>query len=154
MEQISQTIDSASPFSDPTAFIFATNTSDVTLRQYYPPPVHAAFLWQAFLKNVNPLSKLIYAPQVQTRVRAAEKDYDSITKPYVALLFAIYAAAVTSMKDDDFRSVMGEAKQMLLARYTTATQHALAAAGLLKSLNLVVLQAFAIYLVRFNSTDN
>lgn len=63
------------------------------------------------------------------------------------LLFAIYTAAITSMDEKSCQEVMGESKNTLLTRYITATQHALIKAGFLNSLDLVVLQAFVLYLV-------
>jgi hypothetical protein len=104
-------------------------------------------LWQAYLQNVNPLSKLIYAPLVQDLVVEASRDLNTVPQDSVALLFAIYAAAVMSWKDEECQSKIGESKKALHDRYLAATQQALIAAGFVSSVSLVVLQAFAIFLV-------
>jgi hypothetical protein len=81
-------------------------------------------LWQTFLQNVNPLSKVIHTPEVETQVLDASRDISVISKASGALLLSIYTA-----------------------QYVTATQQALCAAGFMTSSNIVVLQAFVIFLV-------
>ncbi|KUI68464.1 hypothetical protein VM1G_04121 [Cytospora mali] len=109
--------------------------------------MQAFMLWQTFLQNVNPLSKVIHAPLVQPIVIEASKDFDTVPKPSIALLFAIYSAAVMSLKDEDCQSQLNAPKTLLLSRYFSACQQALAAAAFMKSRNLVTLQAFVIFLL-------
>lgn len=105
-------------------------------------------LWQTFLQNVNPLSKVIHAPHVQPQVLEASKDFNSCSKPAIALLFAIYAAAVMSLKEEDCQAQLNGPKTVLLGRYFSAAQQALAAASFMKSRNFVTIQAFVVFLVR------
>jgi hypothetical protein len=136
-------------FSDPTSLIFALTPEETDIQNYYPTPTNAFFLWQKFLENINPLSKLIHAPSVQILVIAASQDLASISKASIAVLFSIYAAATSSMKDSQCLQSLKESKTQLLDRYLGATQRALTAAGIMKSLDLIILQAFSIYMVRF-----
>ncbi len=108
-------------------------------------------LWQAFLQNVNPLTKVIYAPAVQDQIVEATRDFSAMSRGTAALLFAIYSSAVASMTEDECRNKLNGEKTDLLTRYLAATQQALAAAGFIGSASLVVLQAFTLYLV---STSN
>ena len=119
----------------------------LSLAAAHPPAIHAFTLWQAFLQNVNPLSKVIYAPQIQDLIVDAIRDFEAIPAESVALLFAIYAAAITSLKDDECRSKMGEPKKALLDRYLRATQYALIAADFVQNASFILLQAFTIFLV-------
>ncbi|CAK7198156.1 hypothetical protein SEUCBS139899_000814 [Sporothrix eucalyptigena] len=141
----------ATPSTDPSAaFIFgqtgfAPSSSD--LKSLHPQPVHTFILWQTYLLSVNPLSKVIWAPQVQELVIQATSGYDSLSSANVALLFSIYAAAVSSLSDDECQAKLGEPKQPLLAKYLACAQQALAAAGFLRSTSLVLLQSFAIFLL-------
>lgn len=138
---------------DPATLLFSTIRDVVNLRDFHPPPMQAFMLWQTFLQNVNPLSKVIHAPHVQPQVLEASKDFDSVPKPAIALLFAIYAAAVMSLKEEDCQAQLNVAKTVLLSRYFSAAQQALAAASFMKSRNFVTLQAFVVFLVRrSNST--
>lgn len=132
---------------DPATLLFSSVRDIINLRDYHPPPMQAFMLWQTFLQNVNPLSKVIHAPLVQPQVLEASKDFDSVSKPAVALLFAIYAAAVMSLKEEDCQAQLNSNKTTLLSRYFSAAQQALAAASFLKSRNIVTLQAFVIFLV-------
>lgn len=134
-------------FLDPTTLLFSTIRDVVNLRDFHPAPMQAFMLWQTFLQNVNPLSKVIHAPLVQPIVIEASKDFDTVPKPSIALLFAIYAAAVMSLKDEDCQSQLNAPKTLLLTRYFSACQQALAAASFMNSRNLVTLQAFVIFLL-------
>ena len=109
--------------------------------------MQAFMLWQTFLQNVNPLSKVIHAPLVQPIVIEASKDFNTVPKPSIALLFAIYSAAVMSLKEEDCESQLNAPKALLLTRYISACQRALAAASFMKSRNIVTLQAFVVFLV-------
>lgn len=64
-----------------------------------------------------------------------------------ALLFAMYYAAVSAMTPAQCRSHLQEDKEMLLDRYRTATEIALANANILLSSDLITLQALVIFLV-------
>ncbi|KAK2614458.1 hypothetical protein N8I77_001281 [Diaporthe amygdali] len=132
---------------DPSALLFSAFRNVVDLRELHPPPMQAFMLWQAFLQNVNPMSKVIHAPSVQPIIIEASKDFDTVPKPSVALLFAIYAAAIMSLKEEDCQTQFDAQKSLLLTRYFSACQQALAAASFMKSRNLVTLQAFVIFLL-------
>lgn len=132
---------------DPSALLFSSMSDVANLRDLHPPPMQAFMLWQTFLQNVNPLSKVIHAPLVQPQVIEASKDFDSVPKPSVALLFAIYAAAVMSLKEEDCHDQLNGPKAVLLSRYFSACQRALAAVSFMKSRNIVTLQAFVVFLV-------
>lgn len=131
----------------PSSLLFSAFRNVADLRDFHPPPMQAFMLWQAFLQNVNPMSKVIHAPSVQPIIIEASKDLDTVPKPSVALLFAIYAAAIMSLKEEDCQAQFNAPKTLLLARYFSACQQALAAASFMKSRNLVTLQAFVIFLL-------
>lgn len=121
-----------------------------TLTLNHPQPVQIFKLWQTCLDNVNPLAKLFHAPSVQQLIVAASSDLENITASTESLMFAIYLSAVNSLGDEDCKSMMGEPKTTLFPRYISAAQQALINAEFLKSSNLVVLQAFALFLVGLN----
>lgn len=135
------------PLTDPSSLMFAGTPTGTDIWSGCPHPVQTFTLWQAFLQNVNPLSKVVYAPQVQDLIVKAAGDFNSVSAPRVALLFAIYAAAVASWSDEECRAKLGESKQRLLQRYLANTQRALAAAGFLRVTSLILLQAYTIYLL-------
>lgn len=119
-----------------------------SLKALHPSPIHMFRLWQTFLDNVNPLIKIFHAPSVQQMVLDATADLDEIPKNTEALLFGIYAAATISMDEDGCQKLFGEEKEVVLARFQSGGRQALRKAGYLRSSDIVVLQAFTLYLVR------
>lgn len=118
-----------------------------TLRSSHPQPVHMFMLWQTFLDNVNPLVKLFHAPTVQQLILEASSNLDNIAASTEALMFAIYLCAVTSLRNGDCKRIVGASRNELLARFSNAAQQALINAEVLKTSNMVVLQAFTLFLL-------
>ena len=135
--------------ADPTQadLTFGTSVAASSLQTLHPHPSHIIALWTAFAENVNPLTRIIHVPSAQRLVLEVSQNIDSLSKGATALFFAIYFAAVTSLTDDDCVEQFGEPKSALQARYKYTTQKALLNANYLRSSDLMVLQAFVIYLV-------
>jgi hypothetical protein len=118
-----------------------------SLTHLHPSPIHVFQLWQFFLEGFNPLTKSVHAPTVQQRILDATSDLSSVSRELEALMFAIYCAALMTLTDDEVVKTFGETKTKLLTRYRLCAQQALINAGVLKTSELVVLQAFIIFLV-------
>jgi hypothetical protein len=112
----------------------------------HPPTEHIYQLWEAFLDNVNPLSKLVHVPSLQPAIEKAISNIDCIPKGFEALLFAIYSIAVLSLPDDECREKLGESRAILLPRYVRATRTALTRAGFMSSTSIVTLQALVLHI--------
>lgn len=123
------------------------NHSAVELKALHPKPLIIFRLWQVFLDNINPLTKLIHAPTTQQRLLDASANLESISKEWEALMFAIYLSAVQSMSADECRSIVGESKAVLIRRYHSAVRSALLRANFTSSLDILLVQAFALYLL-------
>lgn len=117
-----------------------TNTS-------HPPGDQMLELWHVFLENVDPLTKVIHGPSLQSEIQNAIFDLSSVSKSLEALLFAIYSAAVVSLRDHDCERRFGKSRKTLLSRYRVATKVALSRAKFMGSANLVALQALLIHLL-------
>lgn len=63
-------------------------------------------------------------------------------------MFAIYLASIASLTDAECHDIMGEPKNILLARFVHGAQQALVNAKFLRSSDIVVLQALTLFLVR------
>ncbi|QGA14545.1 hypothetical protein EYB26_002200 [Talaromyces marneffei] len=137
-----------SPSLDPIGLVLPGSLgADGDLAQLYPSANHAFILWQKFLENVNPLSKVIHAPSVQPEVIKATTDPSSSSFTSLALLFSIYAAAIMSLTKNDVECLFGQSKEALQHMYTSGAQQALSSAGFMKATNMTLLQAFTIYLL-------
>lgn len=78
-------------------------------------------------------------------------NLESAPKNIEALLFGIYVMAITSMDENEVLRIFHEPKKPLLTRYLSSTQQALINANYMKVDDLVVLQAYVLYLVQSSS---
>jgi hypothetical protein len=131
--------------------VFPSPASD-DLRDLHPSTVHIFRLWQQFLDSVNPLIKIFHAPTVQQQVLDATANLDDAPKGVEALMFGIYSMAISSFIEKECLSTFGETKTTLLKRYHSGARLALQRAGLLRSSDLTILQAFMLYLVGNDQT--
>jgi hypothetical protein len=132
------------PVSDHGSLLFGRLLVSSSMRSIPPPPVQVFRLWQVFLNNVNPMTKVVLAPTVQELLLQAMCDLDRVSASTEALMFAIYHSAIVFIDDQTCQSILGESTVASLAKYSTATQQALVNAKLLRTSNLVVLQALTL----------
>lgn len=107
-------------------------------------------LWDVFLDNFNPLTKVFHAPSVQkllSEAVALESASSSVPKNTRALMSAIFLSAVTTLTDEECFSHFSEPKETLLHRFSCMTQQRLIASELLRSTDPIILQALTLYLV-------
>jgi len=123
------------------------STPRQNLNSLHPSPVHIFRLWQTYLDNVDPLTKVFHAPTVQQRLLDATADLENIPKAMEALMFSIYAMSIISLNNEECQRVFIEERSVLLARYQSATRRALNNANYLRSSDLTVLQGFTLHLV-------
>ena len=135
--------------NDASDLVFPSPGTD-DLRDIHPSTVDIFRLWQKFLDSINPIIKIFHAPTVQQQVLDASGDLDNIPKPTEALMFAIYSIAITSFSEPECLAVFGEEKPKMLTRFHAGARLALQRAGLLRSSDMTVLQAFMLYLVSFH----
>lgn len=136
-----------SPVAESSEFILGFTPTNFSVQQLHPSTPHIFLLWQIFLDNVNPMTKLIHQPTFQETLVHASSNLDNLPRGLEAMMFAIYSAAVFSIADDECEMKLGESRKVLLARYRHATRKALARARFMATSELVVLQAFTIYLL-------
>lgn len=113
----------------------------------FPSRGQAAHLWQIFLNNVDVLLKVLHIPTTQPAVFAAINNPKAASKDLNALLFSIYFAAVTSLRQADSHIIFGEDRQSVLKRFQRGLEVSLHSAEFLDSPTIVSLQAISIYLV-------
>jgi hypothetical protein len=109
-------------------------------------------LWQVFLDNINPMTKLIHQPTLQQTIVQSISQLDNLPRSLEALMFAIYTTAVFSLDDEESEMKLGESRKVLLMRYRHGTRSALARARFMSSSELPVLQAFILYLLSMRDT--
>lgn len=115
--------------------------------ELHPNPVHIFKLWQTFLENVNPLTKILHAPTIQQQILEAMGDLPRIGKELETLMFAIYCIALVSLPAEEVEKSFGQSKKKLLSKCRRGAQLAFRNASFLRTSNIMVLQAFMLYLV-------
>ncbi|PMD40982.1 hypothetical protein L207DRAFT_529269 [Hyaloscypha variabilis F] len=126
---------------------FAFDSSLHPLTDSHPSTKLIYKLWEIFLNNVNPLVKIIHVPTVQRQLLEASVDLENVSRPFEALMFAIYASAITSLKNEQCIELTGFSKLQLQKQYYKIGQLALARAGIFGTTDIVVLQAAVLFVV-------
>ena len=121
--------------------------SAVDLMALHPNSLLIFRLWQLFLDNVNPLIKLLHAPTIQRRLLDTISHLENMSKEWEALMFAIYLLAIQSITANECQLIMGESKSTLVRRYHSAVRSALLRANFTSSIDLLLVQAFTLYLL-------
>ena len=124
------------------------------LRKLHPDPRSILRLWQTFVDNVNPFTKIIHVPTLQQRILDASWDPSNASPSLTALLYAIYTLSVGLMPSEECHCSFGESRDTLVLRYRTATLWALIAADFLTTTDLEVMQALALHLLENPGADS
>jgi hypothetical protein len=133
--------------NDNNAFPFGVGGSPTRITHLHPSAIQIFQLWQIYISNVNPLLKISHVPTLQTQIVGAGADLSKVSKPLEALMFTIYLIALKSLTDEETQATFGESKITMLARFSEASQQALINVGFMRSNELMVLQAYFLYLV-------
>ncbi|KAI3321590.1 hypothetical protein HD806DRAFT_524048 [Xylariaceae sp. AK1471] len=139
------------------AFLFRhnLNSSGPDLRELHPLPSQIPFLLDVFSENVNYIVQIVHMPTIKKMVRRPRgNDIIQLTPANEALMFSIYYAAITSMDEDDVVSNFGSTKTELNLKYRLGLEHALARADFLNVPDVVLVQAFAIFLFLVRRHDS
>ncbi|OJJ99943.1 hypothetical protein ASPACDRAFT_43581 [Aspergillus aculeatus ATCC 16872] len=130
---------------EPSLILGARPKTQIT--DLHPEPLHIFKLWQVFLENVHPLIKILHGPTVQQQMIDAIGDLSAVPKELEALMFCIYCIGLISMAPHDVQKAFGDSKAVLLSRFRRGARLALSNAGILRTSDVVVLQAFLLYLL-------
>ncbi|KAI0468906.1 hypothetical protein F4859DRAFT_516653 [Xylaria cf. heliscus] len=139
------------------AFLFQhnINSSGPDIRELHPLPSQIPFLLDVFSENVNAAVQIVHMPTVRKMARRSRgSDISRLTPANEALIFSIYYAAITSMEEDDVMNNFGSTKTDLNLKYRLGLEHALARADFLNVPDIVLVQAFAIFLLLVRRHDS
>ena len=114
-------------------------------RSSHPPTERIHQLWEIYIDNIDPVIKIVHVPSLQPAIQKAVTDINAVPRSFGALMFAIYAAAVMSLKDDECKRRLGEPREILLSHYLSATKLALSRAKFMGTTSIVILQALVLH---------
>ncbi|OAL04622.1 hypothetical protein IQ06DRAFT_290674 [Phaeosphaeriaceae sp. SRC1lsM3a] len=135
-------------------FIFGYSSTNVDMQALHPMEQQARQFWYTFKENVDPLVKVLHVPTFEPVFFDAVAHPDKVTKGLESLLFAIYYGAVTSTTPEECMERWGEDRATLLNRYRFGLEQALARANFLYCDEIVILQAFVIFLILLRRNDD
>jgi hypothetical protein len=124
------------------------------LREFHPLPSQIPFLLDVYSENINTIGQAVHMPTVTKMVRDLRGDVSKLTPANEALMFSIYYAAITSMEEDDVNINFGSTKAELNLKYRLGLEHALAKADFLNVPDLVLIQAFVIFITLLRRHDS
>jgi hypothetical protein len=105
-------------------------------------------LFEIFVENVDPLSKVVHVPTLRPAFQKAATDTSKdLPRGFEALMFALYSTAIMSLGDDECHQRFSESHKILLTRYTRATEAALSRAKFMGTTSLTVLQALVLHIL-------
>ncbi|GAD99904.1 conserved hypothetical protein [Paecilomyces variotii No. 5] len=116
------------------------------IAHYYPDATLALRLWTVYVNNVDPVLKVLHIPTTQSAMIATIADVKSGSPAMLALSFAIYFAAVTTLTNQEISELSSNDRQTLLHQYKTGLNQAVLKADYLNKPDLQILQALVIYI--------
>ncbi|RYP67742.1 hypothetical protein DL771_007075 [Monosporascus sp. 5C6A] len=135
-------------------FVLGYKSSEVDLSKLHPLPSQIPFIWQVYVENVDPLVKILHVPTMDKIIRDWRNSMNNLSPGLEALMFAIYLGSITSMEEDEVKLNFGVEKATLVNKHRFAAEQALAKANFLTTSELVVVQAFTLFLVLVRRYDN
>lgn len=132
----------------PSGFLFGNPSYHEGEDSSHPPRDMMLRLWAIYLRNVDPLIKILHRPTLTSELQLfANSSSRTLSASQHARLFSIYFAAVSTLSDEDCLRQLGRSKKELASNFRFNTERALAAADYLSRPTLVTLQALVIYVV-------
>jgi hypothetical protein len=117
------------------------------------PASHEEELWSIFLRDVDPLTKVIHWPVVD-QLRKRKISAKPTPTCFDALLASIYACAIVPLGEVECQTRFGHGRAVLIEHYYAATRKALFELDFLHSLDLMLVQALALLLVSIVLLDS
>lgn len=117
------------------------------LLEFHPSQVHSKLLWEAYVKNVEPIVRVLHVPTVGAMLETASAHPYYMSKADECTLFAIYHFAIVSLSEEYCQQTFGQPRDGLRIRYHNALRQALINASFLRTTQIPVLQAFVLYLL-------
>ncbi|KAI9789148.1 MAG: hypothetical protein M1833_002765 [Piccolia ochrophora] len=113
-------------------------------------------LYSSFMTNVDLVVKILHGPSLRRFFVEESGVFDCSPGPkgWEALQYAIYYTATTSMTPDECLQRLGEEKPVVLRRFRSSTELALAKTDFVNTEDVSTLQALLLYLFALRSNEN
>lgn len=136
------------PAADPaSSALLGPGSPPSNLISLHPSYDHAMKLWKVYVDNVDPIAKIVHVPSFFATVQRTAANPSTASKASEVLVFAIYHIAVISLDEAECLEYFGESQSKLTMKYHDGVRQALVNAYFLKTTDMVVLQAFILFLL-------
>ncbi|RDW56719.1 hypothetical protein BP6252_14012 [Coleophoma cylindrospora] len=127
----------------------AVNTEDVdTLYLRHPSAQEIDKLWDRYLISVHPMTKLFFDWEKEPLLKRAAENPQALSKAEQAFSFAVYFITILSLSDKECDGIIsGPRRLLLLDAFQAAVEASLLAVEYFATSDLLVLQAFLLYLL-------
>ncbi|KAK5997653.1 Bikaverin cluster transcription factor bik5-like protein [Cladobotryum mycophilum] len=104
--------------------------------------------WHIYVENVDPVVRILHKPTLHKQVlRVQQQSFDQVDKPTQALLFAVCLCAISSLEPKRCEILFEQPRVLMKQLCQKSVDNAIAAAGLTRTHNFQVLQAFTLSIV-------
>lgn len=135
-------------------FIFSWPSMIGDLKSLRPQENEILLLRDIYTENVDPMTKILHRTTLRKVLPHATRDYSHVSRAEEVLLFSVYFAAVVSLHPSQCQSIFGQTKESLVSRFRLGVELGLSRASFLNSSNLMLLQAFTIFLISLRNQDD
>ena len=134
--------------------MFSFSSTNVDMLSLHPPLERALEFWELYKENVDPLVKVLHIPSIEPTLLDAFTHPEKVSKGLECLMFSIYYGAVTSTLAEVCQEKWGVTRESLLTKYRFGLEQALARANFLFCDEIVILQAFVLFLMLLRRNDD
>ena len=129
------------------SFILGLEVFPIDTKPLRPSRQARLRLWDIFKVNVEPMTKILHMPTLESQITDAMQQDDWPPDKLDLICFCIYFGAVTSLSDEECESVFLEQRSVLCSRFRLGVERLLSHHKLTSTDDLQVLQAFVLYSV-------
>ncbi|KAH8746777.1 fungal-specific transcription factor domain-containing protein [Diaporthe sp. PMI_573] len=122
------------------------------LANLLPPKSGAIELWRNYIDNIEVCNKILHRPTAEILIYTAIDDPDNAPLEAMAIMFAVFFVSTVILEPSTALRLTGEDKMTCLHRFKTGLEQAFAKADFLEHTSVKLLEAFAIYMVRRNTS--
>ena len=134
--------------ADPvSAAMLSPSTPSASLLDLHPTYENAMKYWKIYVENIDPIVKAVHVPSTLSMLQRVAAQPSAASKSNEALVFAIYHFALIAISDAECMEKFGEQRLKLLSRYHDALRQALVNVSFLRTTDLIVFQAFLLFLL-------
>lgn len=135
-------------------FIFNFSSIITSLRTFHPPAVQIATYWELYKDRIDPVARIFHRPSTEKMIRDVAQNLDHISKSTEVMMFSIYYAVITSTNPTECQTILGLDREDALKKYRFGVEQSLARAGFLGTSEMLVVQAFTLFLTCVRRSDD